>query len=200
VTWEELDECAPEDFTLRTMPARFAAIGDRHAAIDDHPCDLGPLLVLSKKQEAEGQGDAPWPPHYAKQVGEPPRVAPSRRKGGGKRSGARGSVKPLVEVSRSRRKEDALAALERWKSRHPQAVAHLAPADVLVDSMRGRSSTWTRVRVNLEHVPEELRPPPEPLDGDYDPWARIRARASGQRSATARRKRSAASDSDSAPK
>jgi hypothetical protein len=105
-----------------------------------------------------------------------------------------------VEVSRAKRKEDALAALDRWKNRHPKAAAHLAPADVLVDSMRGRSSTWTRVRVNLEHVPEELRPPPEPLDGAYDPWARVRARASGQRSATARRKRSASSDSDSPPK
>jgi bifunctional non-homologous end joining protein LigD len=200
VTWEELDECVPEDFTLRTMPARFAAIGDRHAAIDDHPGDLAPLLELSKKHEAEGLGDAPWPPHYAKQAGEPPRVAPSRRKSGAKRNGARGSTKPLVEVSRAKRKGDALAAVERWKSRHPEAAAHLEPADVLVDSMRGRSSTWTRVRVNLEHVPQELRPAPEPLDGDYDPWVRVRSRASGKRSAKARRKSSAPSDSDSAPK
>ena len=200
VTWDELDECAPEDFTLRTMPARFAAIGDRHATIDEHPCDLDPLLELSKKQEADGLGDAPWPPHYAKQAGEPPRVAPSRRKAAGepasKRKGARGSTKPLVEVGRAKRKEDALAAVERWKHRHPEAAAHLEPADVLVDSMRGRSSTWTRVRVNLEHVPEAIRPAQEPLDGDYDPWARARA----QRSTTARRKSSAASDSDSAPK
>ena len=200
VTWQELDDCAPEDFTLRTMPARFATLGDRHAAIDDHPCDLGALLELSKKQEAEGQGDAPWPPHYAKQAGEPPRVAPSRRKGGAKRSGVRGSAKPLVEVSRAKRKEEALEALDRWKTRHPEAAAHLEAADVLVDSMRGRSSTWTRVRVNLEHVPEHLRPPPEPLDGDYDPWARVRAPASGRRSETKNRKGSTASDSGSEPK
>jgi DNA ligase D-like protein (predicted polymerase) len=80
VSWDELFECRPEEFTLRTMPARFAEIGDRHAGIDDHPCSLEPLLELSARQEAEGQGDAPWPPHYAKQAGEPPRVQPSRRK------------------------------------------------------------------------------------------------------------------------
>src|SRR5205807_5673168 len=78
VTWDELFECAPEDFTLRTMPARFAAIGDRHAGIDGSPRSLEALLELSARQEAEGLGDAPWPPHYAKQAGEPPRVQPSR--------------------------------------------------------------------------------------------------------------------------
>ena len=160
VTWEELDACRPEEFTLRTMPARFAAIGDRHARIDDHPCSLEPLLELSARQEAEGLGDAPWPPHYAKQPGEPTRVAPSRR---------RVSKKPLVEIGRAHRKEDALAGLERWKARHPEAAVHLQAADVLVDSMRGRSSTWTRVRVNLEHVPEAARPPQEALDPDEKP-------------------------------
>jgi hypothetical protein len=162
MTWEELAECRPEDHTLRTMPARFAAIGDRHAEIDAHPCSLEPLLEMSARQEAEGLGDAPWPPHYAKQAGEPPRVQPSKR---------RVSTKPLLEIARAARKEDALAGVERWKARHPEAAAHLQPADVLVDSMRGRSSTWTRVRLNLEHVPEALRPAPEALDpDDAHPW------------------------------
>jgi DNA ligase D-like protein (predicted polymerase) len=169
VTWGELGECRPEDFTLRTMPARFAAIGDRHAGIDEHACSLEPLLELSRTQEAEGLGDAPWPPHYGKQADEPPRVAPSRRKGGAAPTGRRASTKPLVEIGRSERKEDALAGLERWKARHPAAAGHLQPADVLVDSMRGRSTTWTRVRVNLEHVPEALRPVQEPLDPDAGP-------------------------------
>jgi DNA ligase D-like protein (predicted polymerase) len=170
VTWDELFECQPEEFTLRTMPARFAAVGDRHAAIDESPCSLEPLLELSTRQEAEGQGDAPWPPHYAKQAGEPPRVQPSRRRAGPSPTGRRVSTKPLVEIGRAAKKEDALAGLERWRQRHPAVVSHLQPPDVLVDAMRGRSSTWTRVRVNLEHVPESLRPDQEPLDPDYDPW------------------------------
>src|SRR6184192_717779 len=169
LTWEELDECRPEDFTLRTMPDRFAAIGDRHAKIDEHPCSLEPLLELSARQEAEGLGDAPWPPHYAKQPGEPPRVQPSRRKRGQAGGHRRVPTKPLLEIGRAAGKADALAGLERWKARHPEAAAHLRPADVLVDAMRGRSSTWTRVRVNLEHVPEGLRPPQEPLDPDDPP-------------------------------
>jgi bifunctional non-homologous end joining protein LigD len=170
VTWDELFECRPEDFTLRTMPARFAAVGDRHAGIDGSPCALEALLELSARQEAGGLGDAPWPPHYAKQAGEPPRVQPSRRKDGPRAGGRRVSTKPLVEIARAARKEDALAGLERWKARHPEAAGCLEIADVLVDSMRGRSSTWTRVRVNLEHVPEPLRPAQEELDPDYDPW------------------------------
>jgi len=169
LTWDELQECRPEEFTLRTMPARFAAIGDRHATIDEHPCSLEPLLELSARQEAEGFGDAPWPPHYAKQPGEPPRVAPSRKKSERSPGGRRVSTKPLLEIGRAHKKADALAGLERWKARHPDAASHLQPADVLVDSMRGRSSTWTRVRVNLEHVPETVRPGPEPLDPDEKP-------------------------------
>jgi DNA ligase D-like protein (predicted polymerase) len=172
VTWDELFACAPEEFTLRTMPARFAAVGDRHADIDAHPGSLERLLALSARHEAEGLGDAPWPPHYAKQAGEPPRVAPSRRKRAPTPRGRRVSVKPLIEIGRAARKDEALAGFERWKARHARAAAHLAPADVLVDAMRGRSSTWTRVRVNLEHVPEALRPGQEALDPDYDPWAR----------------------------
>jgi bifunctional non-homologous end joining protein LigD len=170
VTWEELYECAPQDFTLRTMPARFSAIGDRHAGIDDAPCALDGLLELSARHEAEGLGDAPWPPHYAKQAGEPPRVAPSRKKGARSASGRRTPAKPLIEIARAARKEDALAGLERWKARHPQAAERLEPADVLVDGMRGPSSIWYRIRINLQHVPEDQRPPQEDLLADYNPW------------------------------
>jgi hypothetical protein len=139
------------------MPDRFAQLGDRHERIDRGAGSLDALLELSARQEREGQGDAPWPPHYRKQAGEPPRVQPSKR---------RVPKHPLIEIGRAGRKDDALAGLARWKERHPEAAAHLEPADVLVDSMRGRSSTWTRIRVNLRHVPEPLRPPQEPLDPD----------------------------------
>jgi bifunctional non-homologous end joining protein LigD len=157
LSWEEVETCEPGDFTLATMPARFASIGDRHAAIDQHAGSLEHLLQLSAEHEREGLGDAPWPPHYQKQQGEPARVQPSKR---------RTSKFPLIEIGRAQRKEDALAGLERWKERHPQAAAHLEPADVLVDSMRGRFTTWTRIRVNLQHVPPDLRPVQEPLDPD----------------------------------
>jgi bifunctional non-homologous end joining protein LigD len=172
VTWDELAQCDPADFTLRTMPARFAAVGDRHAGIDEAACSLEALMELSRAHEAEGLGDAPWPPHYRKQAGEPDRVAPSKRKSAGSAGGRRVSTKPLIEIGRADRKEEALAGLERWKARHPEAARHLEPADVLVDSMRGRSTTWARVRVNLEHVPAALRPAQEPLDPDGGPsWA-----------------------------
>jgi hypothetical protein len=172
LSWAEVDDCRPEDFTLRTMPARFAATGDRHADIEGHPCALDAVLELSARQEAEGLGDAPWPPHYAKQPGEPTRAAPSRRKAPSP-TGRRASTKPLIEIGRAPGKADALAGLERWKQRHPEAAALLQPADVLVDAMRGRYTTWTRVRVNLEHVPEAMRPPQEALDPDQTPgWGR----------------------------
>jgi DNA ligase D-like protein (predicted polymerase) len=160
LAWDELDACDPRDFTLATMPARFAALGDRHAAIDRHPGSLAGLLELADRHAREGLGDAPWPPHFRKQPGEPARVQPSRR---------RAASHPLIEIGRARRRDEALAGLERWKARHPDAAAHLAPADVLVDAMRGRSQTWTRVRVNLARVPPELRPPQEPLDPDAEP-------------------------------
>jgi DNA ligase D-like protein (predicted polymerase) len=160
LAWDEIDACEPADFTMATMPARFRELGDRHAAIDGQPCSIERVLELSAKQEREGSGDAPWPPHYVKQRGEPPRVQPSRR---------RVSKFPLVEISRAQKKADALAGLERWKERHPQVAPHLLPADVLVDAMRGRFHTWTRIRVNLQHVPEELRPPQEALDPDEVP-------------------------------
>jgi bifunctional non-homologous end joining protein LigD len=158
LTWDEVDHCNPADFTLASMPARFKRLGDLHAGIDQHAGALEGLLELFERQ---GQGDAPWPPHYRKQASEPPRVQPSKRK-----SSRRKSSKPLIEIGRARRKGDALAGLERWKARHPEAAAHLEPADVLVDAMRGRYSTWTRIRVNLEHVPDDLRPAQEPLDPD----------------------------------
>jgi bifunctional non-homologous end joining protein LigD len=157
LTWDEIPLCDPRDFTLATMPARFAQVGDLHAGMDERACSLDSLLELSARHEREGQGDAPWPPHYRKQPGEPARVQPSRR---------RQPSRPLVEVARAERKADALEALERWKARHAEAAAHLAPADVLVDAMRGRYHTWTRIRVNLQHVPEALRPAQEPLDHD----------------------------------
>jgi DNA ligase D-like protein (predicted polymerase) len=158
LSWSELHDCDPAEFTLASMPARFKKLGDLHAEIDQHPGSLEGLLELFERQ---GMGDAPWPPHYRKQASEPPRVQPSKRK-----SARRQSRKPLLEIGRARRKEDALAGLERWKMRHPQAAAQLQPADVLVDAMRGRYSTWTRIRINLQHVPEALRPAQEPLDPD----------------------------------
>ncbi|HEV8321940.1 MAG TPA: DNA polymerase domain-containing protein [Myxococcota bacterium] len=208
LSWDEVADAEPGDFTLVTMPARFAARGDAHAGIDEAAGSLDALLDLSARQEAAGEGDAPWPPHYAKQPGEPARVAPSRKRraspatdagaaagtgtgagagagtGAGTGTGAavpeapsrprgarRRSTKPLVEIARAAAQADALAGLERWKARHPAVVPHLQPADVLVDAMRGRYTTWTRIRVNLEHVPEAERPAQEPLDPDYDPWA-----------------------------
>jgi DNA ligase D-like protein (predicted polymerase) len=165
LTWDEVDDCDPADFTLASMPARFGKLGDLHAGIDDRPA--GSIEGLLDLFERQGLGDAPWPPHYKKQAAEPPRVQPSKRKKERTSSpGKRKSSMPLVEIGRARRKEDALAGLERWRARHPQAAARLQPADVLVDSMRGRYSTWTRIRVNLQHVPEALRPAQAPLDPD----------------------------------
>jgi bifunctional non-homologous end joining protein LigD len=165
--WDEVADCDPAAFTLVTAPARFAERGDPAAGIDEGAGSLEALLALSAAQEAEGLGDAPWPPNYKKQKGEPPRVAPSRAK-----TGRRQSTQPLITVAKAEHKEDALAGLERWKARHPDAAAKLQVDDVLVDAMRGRSSTWTRVRVNLRNVPEAERPVEETPDPDYDPWRR----------------------------
>ena len=181
--WNEVPDVVAEEFTLATVPALFEERGDRHEGIDEAAGSLEALLELSAKHEAdEGLGDAPWPPHYRKQAGEPPRVQPSKRKQGEPSpspTGRRRSTKPLIEIARAARRDDALAGLERWKARHPAASVKLEPADVLVDAMRGRSTTWTRIRVNLEHVPEDERPPQEPLDPDYDPWAEYRDRGGG---------------------
>jgi len=162
LAWSEVADVEPADFTMATMPARYAKAGDRHAAIDQQAGSLEKLLELSERHEHEGLGDAPWPPHYRKQPGEPARVQPSKR---------RVSKHPLIEIGRAKRKEQALEGLERWKARHPEAAAHLEPADVLVDAMRGRFSTWTRIRINLQHVPVELRPNQEPLDPDETAWS-----------------------------
>jgi DNA ligase D-like protein (predicted polymerase) len=183
--WDEVADCDPAAFTLVTAPARFAERGDASTGIDGDGGSLEKLLALAAAQEASGLGDAPWPPHYKKQAGEPARVAPSRKKGAGSgvgtgtgagtsagaRTGRRQSTQPLITVAKAQHKDEALAGLERWKARHSEAAAKLAVDDVLVDSMRGRSSTWTRIRVNLRHVPEAERPAEEPPDPDYDPWA-----------------------------
>ena len=164
LTWNEIDSCDPADFTLLTMPGRFAEIGDRHSEIDQHAGGLESLLELAARDERDGLGDAPWPPQYKKQPGEAPRVQPSRaRRAPASPSGRRVPTRPLVEVARASRKEDALQQLEDWKARHPDAASHLQPADVLVDAMRGRSATWTRIRVNLQNVPEDQRPAQESL-------------------------------------
>jgi bifunctional non-homologous end joining protein LigD len=168
--WHEVPDCDPADFTIVTAPQRFAERGDASAGIDDTAGSLQGLLELSAQQEAAGEGDAPWPPNYRKQSGEPPRVAPSRAKGKAKRQ----STQPLITVAKAEHKPEALAGLERWKVRHPAAAEKLAVDDVLVDAMRGRSSTWTRIRVNLRHVPEGERPAEETPDPDYDPWQGVR--------------------------
>jgi DNA ligase D-like protein (predicted polymerase) len=170
LTWDEVPACEPADFTVATMPARLAAVGDPNADMDGAPGSLDRLLELAARDEASGLGDAPWPPHFRKTEGEAPRVAPSRAKGAAAKAARKPREKmPLVTVANSPDKQAALAGLERWKSRHPDAAGHLAVDDVLVDSMRGRSSTWTRIRVNLRHVPEEIRPPQETPDPDDDP-------------------------------
>jgi DNA ligase D-like protein (predicted polymerase) len=152
--WEEVADVDPAAFTIVTAPSR----PDASAGIDAAAGSLDKLLALSAEQEAAGLGDAPWPPNYQKQTGEPPRVAPSRAK------------HPLITVAKAEHKDDALAGLDRWKASHPKAAAHLQVDDILVDAMRGRSSTWTRIRVNLRHVPEADRPQEQSPDPDYDPW------------------------------
>ena len=175
LAWDEVPGCRPEEFTIDTMPARFAAVGDPAAGMDDAAGSLEALLDLAEQQRASGLPDAPWPPHYDKQEGEAPRVQPSKRRSGsssgGSGTGRRQSTMPLIEIARAETKDEAMAGLERWKARHPEAWPRLEPADVLVDAMRGRSSLWYRIRLNLRHVPEAERPPQEPLEVDYNPWA-----------------------------
>ena len=236
LTWDEVPTVEAEAFTIQTVPARFAAMGDPGAGIDGAVGSLEALLELSRRHESEGEGDAPWPPNYAKQAGEPPRVQPSKARrpkseyepgrgeaGGpppevaaeraaavaagdpnaglpteweGSRptpTGRRKSSIPVVEISRAASKAEALEGLERWKARHPEVVPYLEAADVLVDGMRGRSSLWYRVRVNLIHVPEADRPSQEPLESDFDPWAgqdieAWRAQTDRSRTPTSRKK------------
>ena len=185
--WDEVGGCDPAAFTVATMPERFASIGDPWAGMDDAAGPLESLLELAERDDRAGLGDAPWPPHYGKTADEPPRVQPSKRRAGrdgdvpppapGKSSGPTGrrrTTAPLVEIARAATQQEALDGLERWKSRHPEVVPHLEPADVMVDAMRGRSTTWTRIRVNLRNVPAEDRPAQEPLEVDYDPWEGLR--------------------------
>jgi len=169
--WDEVPDCDPADFTVLTVPKRFGELGDPHSGMDETPGSLERLLELSEKDEAEGLGDAPWPPHFRKMEGEPSRVQPSRARSSAKKSITKKprARMPLLVIAHSPDKDAALAGLERWKKKHPKAAKHLAVDDVLVDSMRGRSSTWTRIRVNLRHVPEKLRPPQETPDPDDDP-------------------------------
>jgi bifunctional non-homologous end joining protein LigD len=183
LTWDEVPGCDPAAFTVATVPARFAELGDPWAGMDDAAGSLEPLLALAERDDAAGLGDAPWPPHYEKTEDEPPRVQPSKRRAErdgevpppapGKRSGPTGRRRtkaPLVEIARAATQREALDGLERWKARHPEVVPHLEPADVMVDAMRGRSTTWTRIRVNLRNVPPKDRPAQEALEVDYDPW------------------------------
>jgi bifunctional non-homologous end joining protein LigD len=142
--WDEVADCRPEDYTLPTVLERYAAIGDPWDGIDESAGSLDALLDL-----AERLGPAEKPP-----------------KGVGRRQ----QTMPLIEIARAKTKDEAMAGLDRWKARHPSVVEHLQPADTLVDGMRGRSSIWYRIRINLQHVPEPERPPQEPLEVDYDPW------------------------------
>ncbi len=178
--WQEVPDCEPADFTVLTVPARFAAIGDPHAGIDEAAGSLDGLLELATTDETAGLGDAPWPPHFRKMEGEAPRVAPSRAKPSAAKKAPRTKM-PLVVVANSPSKEAALAGLERWKAKHPEVAGALAVDDVLVDSMRGTSSTWTRIRVNLRHVPEEMRPAQETPDPDDDPTREWRAGRGGKK-------------------
>ncbi len=189
LTWAEVPSCDPAEYRIDTVPARFARIGDPWAEMDEATGSLDGLLELAARDEAAGLPDAPWPPHYDKQSGEAPRVQPSKRRAGSggrppetprsrggslpsrtPQAGRRQSTMPLIEIARAETKDEAMAGLERWKARHAGVWSLLEPADVLVDAMRGRSSLWYRIRLNLQHVPEAERPPQEPLEVDYDPW------------------------------
>jgi len=190
--WDEVPTCEAEAFTLATVPRRFAEIGDPSKGIDEAVGSLEALLELSAQHEAAGFGDAPWPPHFAKQTGEPSRVQLSRRKredrpaapkgevpppAPGKTvgpTGRRRTMMPLIEIARAASEAEARAGLQRWRARHADVWSHLAPSDILVDSMRGRNTTWTRIRINLRNVPQSERPPQEALEVDYDPWAGYR--------------------------
>ena len=187
LSWDEVPGCEHEAFTIETMPRRLEETGDPWAAMDEEAGSLESLLRLAERHEAEGLGDAPWPPHFAKQEGEPPRVQPSRRRrkddersgivpppAPGKSSGPTGrrrTTMPLIEIARAATEAEAQAGLDRWKARHPDVWGHLAPADILVDPMRGRNTTWYRIRLNLRNVPESVRPQQEALEVDYEPWS-----------------------------
>ena len=167
--WKEVADCDPADFTVVTVPRRFAKLGDPHESMDRAADSLEPLLELASRDEAEGLADAPWPPHFRKMEGEAARVAPSRARSSTKTSSTKRTRMPLLVIANSPDKKAALAGLERWKKKHKKVAKLLAPEDILVDSMRGRSSTWTRIRVNLRNVPEAARPKQAKPDPDDDP-------------------------------
>ena len=180
--WNEVADCDPADFNVKTVPKRFAKIGDPHEEMDAAPDSLEPLLELANRDEAEGLADAPWPPHFRKMEGEAPRVAPSRARSAAKKATTKRTRMPLLIIANSPDKNAALMGLERWKKKHKKVAKLLAPEDILVDSMRGRSSTWTRIRVNLRNVPEAARPKQTKPDPDDDPtreWREWRARNKG---------------------
>jgi bifunctional non-homologous end joining protein LigD len=177
--WTEVADCDPADFNVLTVPKRFAKIGDPHEHMDDVADSLERLLELADRDEAEGLADAPWPPHFRKMEGEATRVAPSRARSAAKKTASKRTRMPLLVIANSPDKKAALAGLERWKKKHKKVTKLLAPEDILVDSMRGRSSTWTRIRVNLRNVPEAARPKQTKPDPDDDPtreWREWRAK------------------------
>jgi DNA ligase D-like protein (predicted polymerase) len=148
--WDEVAGCRPEEFTMATVPRRYAEIGDPWEGIDDAAGSLDALLEL-----AERLGPAEKAPNGARGSGD---------------AGRRRSKMPLIEIARTKTKDEAMAALDSWRARHPAAAALLQPVDILVDGMRGPSSIWYRIRINLRHVPSDERPPQEELIADYNPW------------------------------
>jgi DNA ligase D-like protein (predicted polymerase) len=146
--WAEVIDCRPEDFTIATVPKRFDEHGDPWEGMDDAAGGLDELLDL-----ADRLGPAEKAP-----------------RGATTGTGRRQSVMPLIEIARTKTKDEALAALDTWREKYQKAAANLEPADILVDGMRGPSSIWYRIRINLQHVPEDQRPPQEPLLADYNPW------------------------------
>jgi bifunctional non-homologous end joining protein LigD len=166
LSWDEVPASEPEAFTIDSVPPRLATRGDPAAGIDDAAGSLAPLLELAERHRAAGLADTAGPPP-TRAAGTVAVAAPGKTSGP---TGRRRSSMPLIEIARAATTDAAMAGLERWKSRHPQVWPYLGPADVLVDAMRGRSSAWYRIRLNLRNVPAAQRPAQEPLEVDYDPW------------------------------
>jgi bifunctional non-homologous end joining protein LigD len=157
LSWDEVPDCDPAEFTIDTVPARYASIGDPWRGIDDTAGSLDSLLELADRQkDTEPVPDGAVAP-----------AAPGKSYGA---SGRRRTSAALIEISRARTREEALEGLERWKERHPGIVERLAPSEVLVDAMRGRSTAWYRVRLNVTSIPADERPAQEELETDYDPF------------------------------